>query len=195
MFGDPVANPMGWKMIELGDCLRGIESGKSLNCESYERANSAPAVLKLSAVTYGVYQPNENKALPDPNMFIDRSEVRDGDLLFSRKNTYEYVGMSAYVYKTPRNLMLPDLIFRLNTDDSCSRIYLWQLINHDLFRKTVSGLANGSASSMPNISKQKLSKLIIQLPPLYIQEQFAAFVQQTDKSKLNVITILNYKNK
>jgi type I restriction enzyme S subunit len=96
--------------------------------------------------------------------------------------------MSAYVYETPGNLMLPDLIFRLNTDDSCNRIYLWQLINHDLFRKTVSALANGTASSMPNISKQKLSKLIIPLPPINFQEQFADFVQQADKSKFVCLT-------
>ena len=38
---------------------------------------------------------------------------------------------------------------------------------------------------MFNISMQKLKKLVIIVPPLDLQKQFAAFVQQTDKSKYN----------
>ena len=186
MFGDPVTNPMGWRKTSLEGCLDRIDSGTSLNCESYSRSNFDPAILKLSAVTSGCYDHRENKALPDHSAFDDSIEVHAGDLLFSRKNTLTLVGMSAYVYDTPPRLMLPDLIFRLVTKNNCSKLYLWQLINHPKSRQGISLLASGTASSMPNISKGRLMDFEIPLPPISLQNEFAAFVEQADKSKFLV---------
>ena len=183
MFGDPVTNPMGWEKVPLSECLERIESGNSFNCKPHSRNGSNPAILKLSAVTYGIYNPDENKELPVNIAFDERVEVLPGDLLFSRKNTLEMVGMSAYVYNTPPNLMLPDLIFRLITRENCDKVYLWQLINHPESRLGIQSLASGSAASMPNISKQRLMHHIIPLPPLPLQTRFAEFVQAADKSK------------
>ena len=190
MFGEPISNSMGWDCCELGDCLESIDNGKSYVCDNDCRTGDNPAILKLSAVTYGIYKPDENKAMIDEDLFDESAEVKDNDLLFTRKNTPELVGMSAYVFSTPPKLMMPDLIFRLNAKTSCNKIYLWQLINHDLFRPCIQNIANGSAKSMSNISKERLSKLTIPVPPLALQEQFAAFVEQTDKSKLAVKQVL-----
>lgn len=184
MFGDPVENSMGWPMQALSECLDGIENGKSFVCDNHSREGEYPAVLKLSAATTGTYDPGENKAVIDESDFVDSAEVHDGDLLFTRKNTPELVGMAAYVFKTPPKLMMPDIIFRLNTDEKhCKKIYLWQLINHTIFRPCIQDLANGSAKSMSNISKEKLTKLLIPVPAMDTQEQFIDFYIQADKSK------------
>lgn len=184
MFGGPVENPMGWPMMALGECLDSIGNGKSFVCENHSREGEFPAVLKLSSATTGTYQPDENKAVIDEDDFVDSAEVHDGDLLFTRKNTPELVGMAAYVFKTPPKLMIPDIIFRLNTNEKhCKKIYLWQLINHTMFRPCIQALANGSAKSMSNISKEKLMKLPIPVPDMSIQERFIDFFIQTDKSK------------
>lgn len=153
-----------------------------------------PAILKLSAVTYGIYNPSENKALPNEKMFIPELEVHAGDLLFSRKNTYEYVGKTAYVKETPPNLMLPDLIFRLVPKNNCRLRYLNLLINHDTYRPIISGLAGGTTGSMPNISKQRLLDLAIPLPPVNVQEGIEPIIEQSDKSKLMIpITVVSYR--
>lgn len=191
IFGDPISNPMGWNKVEINDCLINIENGKSFVCDDVMRVGNNPAILKLSAVTYGIYNPDENKAIIDENDFIDNAEVHAGDLLFTRKNTPELVGMAAYVFSTPKKLMMPDLIFRLNTNNSCNKIYLWQLINHDLFRRKIQNIASGSAKSMSNISKEKLRKLVICLPPIELQNQFATFVAEINKSKLHCILLQN----
>ena len=99
MFGDPIKNTKNWKLRSFHNCLIRIDSGKSLNCENHPRCDNYPAILKLSAITSGTYNPEENKALPAAEMFNPSLEVHDGDLLFSRKNTYEYEGISAYVKK------------------------------------------------------------------------------------------------
>ena len=183
MFGDPVSNDKNWPLVPLKECLYGIDSGKSLNCEGHPRSGEIPAVLKLSAVTYGEYDPDENKELPTEDAFVPELEVHAGDLLFSRKNTREYVGMTAIVRETPRNLMLPDLIFRLLPKDCIRAEYLHQLINHSQYRPVISGLASGTAGSMPNISKQRLFALEIPLPPVEMQKAIEPCVEQSDKSK------------
>ena len=186
MFGDPIANSVGWEEVQLSGCLESIDNGKSYVCDTSCRKGESPAILKLSAVTYGDYRPDENKAMLDEAYFSKDITVQSGDLLFTRKNTPELVGMCAYVYKTPANLMLPDLIFRLNTKPLCNKIYLWKLINHELFRKQIQALSSGSAKSMSNISKERLLHLSVILPPLSLQNQFAAFVAEVDKSKVEV---------
>ena len=153
MFGDPVSNPYGWDIVAFNVCLESIENGKSFVCDSVARADEKPAILKLSAATYGVYKPEENKAIINEEDFVESAEVHDGDLLFTRKNTPELVGMAAYVESTPKKLMMPDLIFRLNTKTNCNKIFLWKLINHDLYRSQIESAASGSAKSMSNISK------------------------------------------
>lgn len=186
MFGDPVSNPMGWNIVELSYCLSKIDNGKSFVCDAKPRQGNWPAVLKLSAATYGYYQPEENKAMLHENEFVDGAEVHSGDLLFTRKNTPELVGMCAYVYETPDKLMMPDLIFRLSTNEMCDRIFLWKLINHDLFRENIKAISSGSAKSMSNISKERLCGLKIILPPIESQQQFAYFVRKTDQTKLTI---------
>ena len=184
MFGDPTANEKCWNKVPLSTCVESIDNGKSFVCDSGARQGTSPAVLKLSAATYGDYRPEENKAILDEKQFVEEAAVHSGDLLFTRKNTPELVGMCAYVYKTPAGLMMPDLIFRLNTTERCNKIFLWKLINHDLFRGCIQAIATGSAKSMSNISKERLLKIKVILPPNELQEQFAAFVTQTDKLKL-----------
>ncbi len=186
MFGNPISNTFGWKVCSLSDCLINIENGKSFICSDEPRHGDHPAVLKLSAATYGEYRPNENKAILDEAKFVVSAEVHPDDLLFTRKNTPELVGMCAYVSNTPPKLMMPDLIFRLNTNDRCNKIFLWKLINLDVFRVHIEAIATGSAKSMSNISKERLGQLRIILPPLELQEKFATFVAQVDKSKVAI---------
>ena len=45
-------------------------------------------------------------------------------------------------------------------------------------------LNNGS--SVPQINNKDIAPLLICIPPMALQEQFAAFVEQTDKSKVVV---------
>lgn len=184
LFGDPIHNPLGWDMVTFDECLTSIENGKSFVCDSNAREGEHPGILKLSAATYGVYKPEENKAIIDSNDFVKSAEVHNGDLLFTRKNTPELVGMAAYVEITPNKLMMPDLIFRLNTNSKCNKIYMWKLINHDLYRRQVESAASGSAKSMSNISKERLGRLSLPLPPIKLQNEFADFVKQVDKSKV-----------
>lgn len=183
MFGNPVSNPKGWKKKRVKECLKGIENGVSPKCEAFPALFEQYGVLKLSAVTYGHYIEQENKQLFPDTKFDTKIEVCSEDLLMTRKNTYDLVGMCAYVFSTRSGLMLPDLIFRLIPKNEVHSIYLWQLINCDFFRPEIKKLASGTSGSMPNISKERLNSLEIPVPPVEIQRKFASFVRQVEAQK------------
>lgn len=186
LFGNPISNPMKWDIYQLEECLDRIDNGKSFICSDKPRTGDNPAILKLSAATYGDYRPNENKALLDESLFVESAEVHAGDLLFTRKNTPELVGMAAYVQNTPPKLMMPDLIFRLVANEKVNAVFLWQLINCKEFRPVIQAISGGSAKSMSNISKERLGKIKVICPPRELQDSLIPFVEQVDKSKIAV---------
>lgn len=183
LFGDPIKNPKGWDVVKLSECLERIDNGKSFTCDSNAREGAFPAILKLSAATYGDYRPYENKALLDEKQFVESVEVHRGDLLFTRKNTPDLVGMAAYVFETPEKLMMPDLIFRLVTNERMTPIFLWQLINNREFRPVIQGISGGSAKSMSNISKERLKNIEIICPTISEQKKLEGVLDQVNKSK------------
>jgi type I restriction enzyme S subunit len=185
MFGDPVANERGWPRKPLSEVLDNIDSGWSPKCHDRRAEGDEWAILKLGAVTYCKYQPEENKALPDSEQPQPDLEVKAGDLLMTRKNTYDLVAACAFVFETPPKLMLPDLIFRLRIKDKAPvrAEYLWGLFTHPGKRRGIQSLAGGSAGSMPNISKAKLLGQPIELPPAPLQDSFAEFMHGHHRMK------------
>ncbi|HCE43646.1 MAG TPA: hypothetical protein DET40_08865 [Lentisphaeria bacterium] len=185
MFGDPVRNEKGWNRKPLSEILEKIESGWSPICLDRPALDGEWGVLKLGAVTKCIYDPLENKALPETESPEPSIEVHKGDVLFSRKNTYELVAACAYVWHTPPKLMLSDLIFRLvlRNEKSVNPIYLQALLSFSSKRKTIQKLAGGAAGSMPNISKSRLLLHLVECPSLPLQSQFANIAKKVEGIK------------
>lgn len=178
-FGDPARNPKGWPFAEIGDLVERIDSGWSPVCGDGAPRHHQWGVLKLSAVKSSGFDRNEAKVLPNQSDARPDLEVRDGDLLFTRKNTLDLVGAAAVVTGAPCCLMLPDTIFRLvpAKPELFKPEYLCALINLPTFRPLIRKLASGSASSMPGISKGRLMRLTLAVPPIDLQTAFAERVQ------------------
>ncbi len=175
MFGDPVTNPKGWPKRKFSEMVPNIESGWSPVCESRPAAANEKGVLKLGAVTWCHYNDQENKAFLDESKFDPSIEVKDGDVLFCRKNTLELVAGSAFVFKTREGLMMSDLIFRINpsSDSGLDPIYFWKFLATPSMKSQIQSFAGGSAGSMPNISKEKLKNIWILTPPFELQKSFS----------------------
>ncbi len=175
-------------LIKCVDC---IEAGKSPKCLAFSRKMAEPGVLKLSAISSGVYCENENKALPrSVSLTIDKV-VHANDILLSRKNTPELVGRSVLVKHTDGNIMFPDIIFRMHPLPPINAMYLSYLLAGPLLH-SIQSLAHGSAKLMSNIPKSELAKLSIPIPALNLQNEFANFVSQVDKSRFGgMLRLLN----
>lgn len=185
MFGDPVANTKDWTRHPLGNLLSGIDSGWSPVCLERPAEADEWGVLKLGAVTSCMFDHRANKALPPGVEPVAGIEVKPGDLLFSRKNTYELVAACAFVESTRPGLMMSDLIFRLQVRDETkvNKRFLHALFTNSRKRAEVQKLAGGSAGSMPNISKAKLLQMQVELPPIALQDEFAARIKRTNQLK------------
>lgn len=183
MFGDPVTNPMGWEIKKLQEVLYAIDNGWSPKCNENRASLNKWGVLKLSSVTGGKYKQEENKELPTNLEPKPDKEVKEGDLLMTRKNTPELVGDCVYIFETRNNLMMPDLIFRFNTKNIVDKKYLWKLFTNGKYKQKIKELASGSAKSMSNISKAKLQELKIILPPIELQNKFASIVEKVENEK------------
>lgn len=185
MFGDPVRNEKGWGKTQFSELLADIESGKSPKCEARQADPDEWGVLKLGAVTRCKFDDTENKALPKDVAPSVRDEVKDGDLLFSRKNTYELVAACAYVFRTRAKLQMPDLIFRFvfKKGAEINPIFIWKLLTCDSQRKAIQSLAAGAAGSMPNISKANLKAVFLPTPPIRLQNEFATIVEKVEGIK------------
>lgn len=181
-----------WGFKPLSECVDSIDTGKSMNCGEGPRGVGGFGILKLSALSSGTFVASENKVISKDN-FMSIKEVEKGDLLFARKNTPELVGTVVYVPNEVKGLMFPDLVFRMKPKD-VNALYLLAYMRSDRGLDLIQGMAHGSAKSMVNIPKTQLARLPVPVPPLELQQEFADFVAQVDKSKFAVQQALDELN-
>ena len=184
MFGDPIKNPLGWPTMTLDQATEDIVSGQCLNGDAGQLQSGQKAVLKVSAVTYGVFNANEYKVLRDVKQIAKGIYPQKGDLLFSRANTREYVGATALIDQDYPDLMLPDKLWKLIFKQEIMPVFAKQFLSHPEVRKVLSAMATGTSGSMYNISMEKLKRLEIIVPNMNRQKEYIRFVDQSDKSKL-----------
>ncbi|MDI2142170.1 restriction endonuclease subunit S [Pseudomonas sp. ITA] len=174
----PYELPAAWAWTRLGSQVIESGAGWSPSCEARPRNDDEWGVLKVSAVSWGSYRPEENKALP-PNLEArPEHEVTNGDFLVSRANTAELVARSVVVEETPNRLMLSDKIVRLKLTALCARRYVNLANSAPLARSYYSQVAGGTSSSMKNVSREQILNLPIALPPLAEQQRIVDKVDQ-----------------
>jgi type I restriction enzyme S subunit len=157
--------------IPLSDYVASIENGKSPATDGRPASFDEWGVLKVGAVSFGVFDERENKALPISYAVPPSLEVKPGDFIMSRANTVELVGACALVRKTRPKLMLSDKTFRFVFREPRRALaeYIEQVLKSPPLREQIERGASGTSPTMKNISKQKV--LALRLPPFPISEQ------------------------
>ncbi|WP_045876711.1 restriction endonuclease subunit S [Pseudofrankia sp. DC12] len=196
MFGDVVVNDRGWSNAEVSDVVKRFEGGKSFVADDAADPDAEFRVLKISAVTSGLFNPDENKAAPPGYVPPRHHFVRTGDLLFSRANTAELVGATALVEgDVPDNLLLPDKLWRFvwRSPRAANPAFVHQMFRQPRFRFEIGSRATGTSASMKNISQPKVLSIGFGLPPLELQDEFAqrvAAVQDIRRSNQSSLASL-----
>ena len=175
MFGDPLTNPKGWEVKPLSSGLKSITSGWSANGESCPCGEDEIGVLKISAVTSGIFRPEENKRVSRESISEGKALVfpKKGDLLFSRANTRELVAATCLVQTDVHNVFLPDKLWKVETNqDKILPEFLNFLIWQPKFKEKLTSQATGSSGSMLNISKSKFEETKAIFPCIDLQRKF-----------------------
>ncbi|WP_168222672.1 restriction endonuclease subunit S [Leptospira vanthielii] len=185
LFGDPVRNEKGWEVKRLGDVIVDLIAGASYGGEmTGSLADDELGVIKVSAVTWGYFNPREFKAIKKSRITKTVIHPLKNDLLFSRANTKELVGATCIVDKDYRQLFLPDKIWKIILDSNkMQNVYFHHLMLVPRFKDTLTRDATGTSGSMLNISMEKLRGLYCPVPPLEFQKQFAAVVEKVEALK------------
>jgi type I restriction enzyme S subunit len=186
IFGDPDCNPNNWKKTTIGKVIQSCEAGWSGNGTQREKNPGEIAVLKVSAVTKGFFVPEECKVLDNQSEIKKYVFPQKGDLLFSRANTREMVGATAVILQDYPELILPDKLWKIRFVSCANVLYMKHILSHASIRAKFSEASTGTSGSMFNVSMEKFKAIVVPLPPIELQEQFAAFVEQVDKSKVVV---------
>jgi type I restriction enzyme, S subunit len=188
----PYTIPSNWKWLRFGILLEHSEAGWSPKCENFPRTNNNWGVLKVSAVSWDKFKPEENKALPTNLEPRSKYEVILGDMLISRANTAELVARSVVVEDCPPRLMMSDKIIRLKITRLVD-LRFCNLVNVSrVSRAYYANVAGGTSASMKNVSREQILSLAFPLPPIAEQKRIVAKVDALmtlcDQLEVNITT-------
>lgn len=172
LFGEPLSNQKGWQTMSIVEAAP-IKS---------QRGDLADEVwlLNLDAV----------EAQTGTVLFkhrVQSGEINASTVYFTAESVL-YSKLRPYLNK----VVMPDedgvatseMIPMYPLADRLNRAYLCYWLRSDAFVRHISEKVAGA--KMPRVSMDYFRSLAIEMPPLELQEQFAAFVEQTDKSKVAV---------
>lgn len=151
----------------LSVALARIEAGRSPDLPDRPAPPGDWGVLKVSSIGDGEFYPEENKHVTTASLRRPEYEVREGDVLLSRANTSDLVGLVCYVEWTPPHIMLCDKTLRLAVNsERAIAPYLALALSSPGARRQISLHATGTSGSMKNISQAALLGVRVPLPTL-----------------------------
>ena len=161
------AHTSPYPIVQLRDVIADLENGWSPKCYDRPAGPDEWGVLKLGAVSFGVFNLEENKALPRHLEPRPHLEVKPGELLISRANVTRLVGAIALAGETRPKLMLCDKIFRVVSREPApvDTTFLTEILRISNVRRQIEANVTGTSPTMKNISKPALMSLIFPLPP------------------------------
>ena len=182
MFGDQKNNPFRWEQCTIGECCT-LKSGTSLASEIENEGGPVP-YIKVGDMNY----PGNERYITTSSRYV--SEATAGKGLFEIGSILFPKRGGAIGTNKKRMTKLP-VCADLNVMGVSSKGRLrpeYLLAYFDMI--DLGALSDGS--SVPQINNKNIAPLVICLPPLELQEQFATFVKQVDKSKFtNFLYLLN----
>ncbi|WP_333490467.1 restriction endonuclease subunit S [Holdemanella biformis] len=179
MFGDPIVNEKGWRtkpLLDMGQCKNGMnfhydDKGIDINC--------------LGVCDFKNFSVIDNtKGLPTVSLNEMPSEeylLKDDDIVFVRSNGNKaLVGRSLVVYPGNVPTTFSGFCIRYRKYDNEIIVpYLLRVLKTDSVRMKMAG----RGANIQNLNQQILGTLVIPVPPIELQQQFADFVRQVDKSR------------
>jgi type I restriction enzyme S subunit len=180
MFGDPVSNPKGWDVKKLKDIAE-IEDGD--RGENYPKqhelvsegilflstSNFVNNKLDLSKVTYITKEKFSQ---------LRKGKLRRGDLIVTLRGSIGNIVIFDEEGYDTGFINAQMAILRLK---NVNRIFFQQLYTSNSFQLVLKKTQTGS--SQPQLPLKNLKELEIIIPPLELQELFAATIQQINLKK------------
>ncbi len=169
--------PKHWEGRRLKHCITRVEQGWSPQCDAQPSGDNEWGVLKVGCVNKDSLAEGQNKKLPE-SLEPDRNlELQDGDILVSRANTRELLGLAAVAEKPRPKLIVCDKLFRFRARrEFFNSKFLVLSLRAKPSRAQIESSTNGASSSMQNIGQNVLKNLWVSMPPDTEQDNIVAYI-------------------
>jgi len=188
MFGDPIENPFDWRtkpLSNLGNLKNGVnfksvDSGTKIRCLSVSDFKDCYQISNMELISYVSLNNKPNKT----------QLLRDGDVVFVRSNgNKRLVGRCLAIFPGDEDVTFSGFCIRFHNESNELLLdYLLGCLKSDSMRKAMTG----RGANIQNLSQKILSEVVLPIPPLTLQQEFATFVQHVDKSRF--ISMSRYRD-
>lgn len=178
MFGTIHDNKFGFRVVTLQDVSAPIKDGTHQTPIYTADVENGYKFLSSKDVTTGKVDWSHLKYVPEElhRELYARISPRKGDILLAKNGT---TGVAAIVDRDEVFDIYVSLA--LIRPRGVDKTYLWAAINAAETKQQFDASLKGIG--VPNLHLGEIKKTRVILPPIELQNQFAAFVEQTDKSK------------
>ena len=178
LFGDPNDNPKGYSKKQLKDTCRVI-TGNTPSRAVSEYYGEHIEWIKTDNIVSGLLNPTTaTESLSEKGMAVSRTVESGAILMVCIAGSIASIGR---VCVTDRKVSFNQQINAIVPSDyNILFLYVMLQISKEYLVEEINMALKGI------LSKSKLEEKTFYVPPIELQEQFAAFVEQTDKSKVAV---------
>ena len=166
-----------WIESNIDDVIVSIKSGKNFNCPGNPVSGDDVGLVKISAVTWGVFDEKQTKTVLDENKINPELFINKGDFLISRANTLELVGSCLIVDSIKHKIMLSDKIWRVSFQNEWTKKFINFYLKSNKGREEIQSRASGNQHSMRNLSQKEFKKIPFLKPSLSEQEEIVKRVE------------------
>ena len=186
MFGDPVRNTCHWERVLLREVTSKIGSGATPKGgkESYQA--DGITLIRSMNVHDGRFEYKELAHITaEQASQLDNVTVETNDVFINI--TGASVARSCIVPAEilPARVNQHVAIIRC-IQEQLNPVFANQMFLNESFKGQLLSIGESGGATRQAITKQQLETLVVILPPLELQHQFAAFVAQTDQQKLTI---------
>lgn len=178
MFGDPIRNPKGWKVVTIGDIVTEVRYGTS---KPAVEGGKYPYLRMNNLTADGHLDLNDLKYIDISDDEVEKCVVRKGDVLFNRTNSIDLVGKTA-VFDLQDDMVIAGYIIRVRLNEKILPEVLSQYMNLEALKDILRSMAKG-AVNQANINAQELQSIRVYVPDIELQKQFVEMKDQVDKLK------------
>lgn len=186
MFGDLMENPKQFPCVLLGSIMTVMpQNGLYKPQSAYVQDKFGTPILRIDGFYNGkVTDFNNLKRLCCTDFEKERYLLVENDIVINRVNSIEYLGKCARISGLQEDTVFESNMMRFHLDDSkVNSTYITTVLCSQYIYRQILTRAK-KAVNQASINQGDVQSLNVVVPPLPLQNQFADFVEEVDKSKL-----------
>ena len=179
MFGDPVTNPMGWEMTELGLLAKFINGDRGKNYPSKtDFVDDGIPFINAGHLRNGKVEfANMNYITQETYDRLGSGKTMSGDILYCLRGSLGKTGIVRYA----GDAAIASSLVIIRPQDGCCSEYLFEYLVSPFGQEEIRRFDTGS--SQPNLSATNVKKYAVLVPPLDLQHRFAVIVESVEQQK------------